>query len=402
MKRKGWILLIIASIALCTCGRDNSNKDISLDTGTDMPVIMEYSVDMSNDKSAMLDEPEASEIVDAGSTGFQPDYSEGEQNEVSLSEQVVGQGKWIYYYTSDQIKKMNEDRNVYDVCSISDVTGISVLGDWIYYATYSEIGKIRTDGTGREVIANASISTPFLVKNNVIYYFEQYKETASSTSDSLHIYDVEAKEDIEVLPMGEYGASILGYYNNKVYLKLQDEGDGETFAGYITATDNGIEVGEFGTTDEITGAFKGGFVYGNQLIYSQSTGWNNGTTNIYIANLDNEEFEYTCQFEFMNDSSQALSGGKPFTICGACNISGEEYWVARVDFSSIYLIPVDDAKKTLPKSLMTKVIVEEDKMQVSIYDSWVVGEYVYYKGAKNGNDYLYRIKIDGTNWSELY
>ena len=41
-----------------------------------------------------------------------------------LSSYVVSQGKWVYYYSSDEIMKMDENKNIYTVFSVSDVKGI--------------------------------------------------------------------------------------------------------------------------------------------------------------------------------------------------------------------------------------------------------------------------------------
>ena len=38
-----------------------------------------------------------------------------------LSSYVVSQGKWVYYYSSDEIMKMDENKNIYTVLSVSDI-----------------------------------------------------------------------------------------------------------------------------------------------------------------------------------------------------------------------------------------------------------------------------------------
>lgn len=72
------------------------------------------------------------------------------------------------------------------------------------------------------------------------------------------------------------------------------------------------------------------------------------------------------------------------------------------DYSIITLLPVEMNKASLPEHIIGTEILKEDKNQISIFDASVVGDYVYYWGDVNATTHLYRIKIDGTNWSQLY
>lgn len=305
-----------------------------------------------------------------------------------LSSYVVSQGKWVYYYSSDEIMKMDENKNIYTVLSVSDIKGICVLGDWIYYYKYNEIGRVKTDGTNQEIIKNIKIRTPFLIKDNMLLYVEERDSSATSEDYFLQGYDINSKED--VLPEESFNGKILGLYKDKVYL-LE-----ENCLYYIDIDQD--EEDEVLTVEGL----EGGFIYGDELLYSRSSGWADTQTDLYVVNLENGTLDYSTQFEFGKDSSQLLSTGQVAELCGACNISGKEYWVMRVDFSTIYLVPAEEAKETLPDDLAVTKVVEEDKNEISIYRACVVDNYIYYLGDSNATTHLYRIAFDGTDWMQLY
>lgn len=364
---------LMMSIFMCACGeKQNDNNSYS-----------------AADNASQYQSGEIGDTtVTPSETGFHPDYDEGEQNLSMLSSYVVSQGKWVYYYSSDEIMKMDENKNIYTVFPVSDVKGICVLGDWIYYYKYNEIGRVKTDGTNQEIIKNIKIRTPFLIKDNVLLYVEERDSSATSEDYFLQGYDISSKED--VLPEESFNGKILGLYKDKVYL-LEENGL------YYVDIDQGEE-------DEVltVEGLEGGFIYGDELIYSKSTGWADTQTDLYVVNLENGTLDYSTQFEFGKDSSQLLSTGQVAELCGVCNVSGKEYWVMRVDFSTIYLVPAEEAKETLPDDLDVIKVVEEDKNEVSIYRACVVDNYIYYLGDSNATSHLYRIALDGTDWMQLY
>ncbi|CDA68940.1 MAG: hypothetical protein ACM677_02875 [Bacteroides sp.] len=164
-----------------------------------------------------------------------------------------------------------------------------------------------------------------------------------------------------------------------------------------------VDIGQGEENEVLTmEGLEGGFIYGDELLYSRSSGWADTQTDLYVVNLENGTLDYSTQFEFGKDSSQLLSTGQVAELCGACNVSGKEYWVMRVDFSTIYLVPAEEAKETLPDDLAVTKVVEEDKNEVSIYRACVVDNYIYYLGDSNATSHLYRIAFDGTDWMQLY
>lgn len=364
---------LMMSVFMCACGEKQKDNN-------------SYSV---ADNASQYQSGEMGETtVTSSETGFHSDYDEGEQNLSMLSSYVVSQGKWVYYYSSDEIMKMDENKNIYTVFSVSDVKGICVLGDWIYYYKYNEIGRVKTDGTNQEIIKNVKIRTPFLIKDNMLLYVEERDSSATSEEYFLQGYDTNSKED--VLPEESFNGKILGLYKDKVYLLEEN-------SLYC------VDIGQ-GEEDEVltVEGLEGGFIYGDELLYSRSSGWADTQTDLYVVNLENGTLDYTTQFEFGKDSSQLLSTGQVAELCGACNVSGKEYWVMRVDFSTIYLVPAEEAKETLPDDLAVTKVVEEDKNEVSIYRACVVDNYIYYLGDSNATTHLYRIAFDGTDWMQLY
>lgn len=384
-KTKALVLTLMMSTFLCACGEKRDDNSFSLNSEN----TLQYQSNELSETIPVLDEIE-----------FQPDYEEGEQNTAMLSSYIASQGKWIYYYTSDEILKMDENKDVYTVSSVRDVRSICVLGDWIYYSTYNEMGRIKTDGTNQEIIKEIKVMSPFLVEGNRLFYFEERNVSATAVDYSFQCYDMNSKEDI--MPENSTCGRILGLYKDRLYLRIEDDGGDEIFVLYIY-TDT-LDVGEGDDEDTILmiDGLEGGFIYEDQLLYSRSSGWADSLTELYVVNLENGTLDYSTQIEFGKDSSQVLSTGQKTELCGVCNISGEEYWVVWVDYSAIYLIPTEKAKQTLPNSLSVKKIVEENKEEISIYDACVVGNYIYYLGSKNAVSHLYRIGLDGTDWMQLY
>lgn len=367
------VVTLMMSVFMCACGeKQNDNNS--------------YSV---ADNASQYQSGEIGETtVTSSETGFHPDYDEGEQNLSMLSSYVVSQGKWVYYYSSDEIMKMDENKNIYTVFSVSDVKSICVIGDWIYYYKYNEIGRVKTDGTNQEIIKNVKIRTPFLIKDNMLLYVEERDSSATSEEYFLQGYDTNSKEYF--LSDESFNGKILGLYKDKVYLIEEN-------SLYC------VDIGQGEENEVLTmEGLEGGFIYGDELLYSRSSGWADTQTDLYVVNLENGTLDYSTQFEFGKDSSQLLSTGQVAELCGACNVSGKECWVMRVDFSTIYLVPAEEAKETLPDDLAVTKVVEEDKNEVSIYRACVVDNYIYYLGDSNATTHLYRIAFDGTDWMQLY
>lgn len=150
------------------------------------------------------------------------------------------------------------------------------------------------------------------------------------------------------MPEESFNGKILGLYKDKVYFIEEN-------CLYCVDIDQDEE-------DEVltVEGLEGGFIYGDELLYSRSSGWADTQTDLYVVNLENGTLDYSTQFEFGKDSSQLLSTGQVAELCGACNVSGKEYWVMRVD------------------------------------------NYIYYLGDSNATSHLYRIAFDGTDWMQLY
>lgn len=82
-----------------------------------------------------------------------------------------------------------------------------------------------------------------------------------------------------------------------------------------------VDIGQGEENEVLTmEGLEGGFIYGDELLYSRSSGWADTQTDLYVVNLENGTLDYSTRFEFGKDSSQLLSTGQVAELCGACNV----------------------------------------------------------------------------------
>lgn len=303
-----------------------------------------------------------------------------------LTGRVTGQGDWIYWYENGAIKKRNVQGDTFDLAYVEKASSLNVVGEWIYYLIDDRIERIRTDGKMQEIVLE-NVCGSFFVNENILYYVTNKAVSATNYEYYIQEYDIEEKCVIQsytaeyVAENNEACPVLIGIYQNKIYyyylkgIKLWDE--------YFTVGYFIYEISEDGTQkyNMYEGELHDIFVVymlEEDLIWAK---YGDGNPIISVwdiqSGIENQQINNDI---VRNGYNKGIIGGPTFR---------KLYYVQEMN---VQALEIDDWWTN------GETIIEE---ACDICEVYVVGEYIYYTIDDYEDAAVYRVKIDGTDWSQL-
>lgn len=282
---------------------------------------------------------------------------------------VATQGEWVYYQNAEYnnyLYKMRSDGTEKQILSKDYAIQINVVGDWVYYVKeHSYVGndggiyKIKTDGTKRTRLSN-TIPYWLLVLNGEIYYVTQFEGGPIN------------KMTLD----GEYLTTIcndvcrdVNFIDNNFY--------------YINDSDNLIyKISIDGT--------------GRKVFNSTLEAYNLVGEGDYLFVEDTDEI---CRMSTTDDECLYYKNYKNFQSSFLNYYDGWIYFIGH-NFADENNIETAIYKMKSNTQEITKLLdIEFSNMSnysISVADGWI------YFNNESDNNYMYRIKTDGSNLQKIY
>lgn len=309
----------------------------------------------------------------------------------SPSGRMAKQGEWIYYYSQGGLyKKQGDEAEIY-IASANDAYSLNVVGDWIYYKEGENVYKIRTDGEHKDVIFENVVSNIFVVGNDICYVTKENK-SATTYTYYINVRNMNLSIELSHVELGENPFVVIGFRPDlgKIYGYFENYITPKTFSVY--------EVEYLGWTNEVlTSTFEGYGWSSDDYLFAMMSG------DIIVLNAFHEG---NPMGENIIKVYNIADGNVVYEMNNECyrkivtaNIFGEKI-IGTPDSNSGRLLAVN-TNKVKEEFEDGSEFLKESTVYREVY---VFDDYVYYTLAETGvyNERpIYRIKVDGTNWTQF-
>lgn len=323
---------------------------------------------------------------------------------INPSGRITMQDDWIYYYKYGAIYKKQMDEERIFLINANDAYSLNVIGDWIYYKEGETVYRIRTDGEKKEELLTNVVSNIFIAKGYICYVV---KENISATAykyflkvDMLKDTESNIIETMYEIEFGEYCPIIIGFNPDKHVMYLHS-GKEWSYDDKLVVLEYDYSLGEFQVIISAPTSIENEYNGKEESVKSITAFMNNDyifymvrcqtghVGAVYIYNINEstvivESLEYTCfnASNFVDDGIIAINY-MPLNA-GMC-----------LSYDSI-----DEIKSTD----FTRNIIIKETGELGIGEVYVLGDNIYY--TPDAQDYygrtLYKVKLDGTQWEEVY
>ncbi len=280
------------------------------------------------------------------------------------------QGNWTYYSNLNYdfgLYKMRNDGSEKQILANGVISQINVVGEWIYYndtsQTQSGTYKIRIDGSQKTRISSCSYWMT-VIKDDI--YF-----TNSFSKGAIYKMDTEGKNKALICSDKASYINVIGdwiYYINEAdrhIYKIRTNGNDRKIVNAAVLANNLVGEGEFLFCADDHGDFYKIGIRSNECIkYKQAK-----IASSWFINESDGKLYY-----LYHDTSEA-------DVTTGDNIKS---YLCETNFNAA------GAKK------LTEISVNNVNCYVNVAKGWI-----YFPNAKD-NDYIYRVKTDGTNLQKVY
>lgn len=320
---------------------------------------------------------------------------------LSSTGRITSQGDLVYFYEQGAIYELDKTGKKREICRVVDASSLNIIGNMLYYLQGNGIYCVNINsGEIMEVVKN--VYGPFIVCNNFIYYVTSSNSTAT-------IYE---------------------YYINRYYLneaRPQDSisvGDKLPILAGVNVENSDIVTYYYRTENYDHPNYKA-LVYAQYVVHE--TNFNGGgISRNYVAPVNGndaycfvmhaDDYIYISQYVY-----DPYSYKYPFSLnMFSKSDDTEANFIENVDIGNIrncynndlivsdwtdgkqglYIIPYEDIGHYREgESIIKKNLIIEEKE--TIYEVYVVGEYLYYTMNSYNEASVYRVKLDGSGWEDI-